>query len=209
MLFLMLLDCLGTVAFAVSGALKGVRKNMDIFGVAVLALVTAIGGGTLRDSLLHKPIFWLQDPTYVVLSLGFAVLVFVLYPMFAQTEKALLVFDAVGLGGFTAIGAVKAMDAGTGAVGIITMAVLTGVGGGMIRDILARDVPVVLREEIYASACIVGAVLFWGMVQIGAGQTAAACVAAGVTIVIRLLSILLGWRLPRKSIDTDEADMPS
>lgn len=206
MLLLLLLDYLGTAAFAVSGALKGVRKEMDVFGVTVLALVTAIGGGTVRDSLLQSRIFWLEDPTYVVLSVAVALTVFVLHRFVARTERGLLVFDAVGLGVFTAIGAVKAADADAGALGIITMAAITGVGGGVIRDVLACDIPVVLREEIYASACIAGGVLFCGLIEVGVGQGTAMCIAAGVTILLRLLSILLGWRLPRPTPAPGETD---
>lgn len=102
------LDYVGTFAFAVSGALKGVRKEMDIFGVAVLATVTAIGGGTIRDTLLKADLFWLDDPFYVPLAVVAAIVVFVLYRWVQKTYRALLVFDAIGLGVFTAIGATKA-----------------------------------------------------------------------------------------------------
>lgn len=192
------LDYLGTVAFAISGALAAVRKGMDIFGVAVLAAVTAIGGGTVRDALLRNPIFWLQDGTYVLLALTAAVVVFLLYPVMEKSGGALLAFDAVGLGVFTAIGALKAQAAHTGLVGIVTMACLTGVGGGMIRDLLAREVPIVLREEVYASASIAGALAFWGLWRAGAGDTPSICVAAALTVLIRALSIKLGWRLPKR-----------
>ena len=199
MLTLQLLDYLGTIAFAISGALKAVRKEMDVFGVIVLAIVTAIGGGTIRDALLNTRVFWLEDQTYVLLSVVVAIGVFLLYRVLQKTEGALLIFDAIGLGVFTAIGAMKAEAADAGLVGIVTMGCLTGVGGGMIRDVLARDVPIVLREEIYASASILGAFSFWGMLQLGAGETPSICVAAGLTILIRILSIALRWRLPRRA----------
>jgi len=205
MLLLLILDYLGTAAFAVSGALKGIRKHMDIFGVAVLALVTAIGGGTIRDALLGAPIFWLQDRTYVLLSVVIAVAVFLLYRVVTKTERALLVFDAVGLGVFTAIGALKAAQAEAGVVGIVTMACLTGVGGGILRDVLARDVPIVLREEVYASASIAGALLFWALWRLELGETPAICAAAGLTILIRILSIFLKWNLPRRTLPEDAA----
>jgi len=193
------LDYLGTGAFAVSGALKGVRKEMDIFGVAVLATVTAIGGGTLRDALLKIPVFWLHNPVYVPLAVAAAVVVFVLYRWVQRTYRALLVFDAIGLGVFTAIGAVKAWDAGTGLVGVVTMACLTGVGGGVVRDVLAGDVPAVLREEVYASATLAGALLFWGLTRAQAGQGTAVWAAAILTIAIRLASMAFRWHLPRRS----------
>ena len=204
------LDYLGTVAFAVSGALMAVRKRMDIFGIAVLAAVTAIGGGTVRDALLDVPVFWLQDSAYVLCALGSALVVFLLHKRIVGTAlvaphgggqrlDALRCFDAVGLGVFTAIGAMKAEAAHTGLVGIVTMACITGVGGGMIRDVLAREIPFVLREQVYASACIVGAFAYWGMLQTTLGQTGAICVAAGLTTALRLAAVVLGWRLPKAS----------
>jgi len=204
MLTIQILDYLGTAAFAVSGALKGVRKEMDIFGVAVLATVTAIGGGTIRDTLLQEKVFWLRDPVYVPLAAGAAIAVFILYRWFQKTHRALLIFDAIGLGVFTAIGAVKAWDAGTGLVGVVTMACLTGVGGGVIRDVLARDVPAVLREEVYASATIAGAFLFWVLARGGASQPVTLWVTAGLTLLIRLASIALRWNLPRRTVDDHE-----
>ncbi|NSW54438.1 MAG: trimeric intracellular cation channel family protein [Armatimonadetes bacterium] len=201
-MLLLILDYLGTFAFAVSGALKGVRKGMDLFGVSVLALVTAIGGGTLRDALLDVRPFWLGDQVYVLISLVAAGAVFVLYRLFARTERSLLVFDAVGLGVFTAIGAMKAQAADAGGLGMVTMAVMTGVGGGMMRDVLAGDIPVVLREEIYASASIAGALVLWGALALGLPETVAICAGAGLTVLTRILSILLKWKLPRRDPDS-------
>lgn len=201
-MLLLILDYLGTFAFAVSGALKGVRKGMDLFGVIVLALVTAIGGGTLRDALLDQRPFWLGDQAYVLISLVAAGAVFVLFRLFARTERALLLFDAVGLGVFTAIGAMKAQAADAGGLGMVTMAVTTGVGGGMMRDVLARDIPVVLREEIYASASIAGALVLWGFLALGLPETVAICAGTVLTVLIRILSILLKWKLPRRDPDS-------
>jgi len=198
-----LLDYLGTAAFAVSGALKGVRKGMDIFGVAVLATVTAIGGGTIRDTLLGEKVFWLHEPVYVPLAVAAALVVFVLYHWVQRGYATLLVFDAIGLGVFTAIGAVKAWEAGTGVVGVVTMGCLTGVGGGVLRDVLARDVPAVLREEVYASATLAGALLFWLLMRGEAGQVTAVWSAAALTIAIRLASIAFRWHLPRRIVDAN------
>jgi len=204
MLTIQFLDYLGTFAFAVSGALKGVRKGMDVFGVAVLATVTAIGGGTIRDTLLKADVFWLRDPVYVPLAVAAALGVFAFYRVAQQTVRELLLFDAVGLGVFTAIGAVKAWAAGTGLVGVVTMACLTGVGGGVLRDVLAGEVPAVLREEVYASASIAGAFAFWLLMRAEAGQGVAVWAAALLTILIRLASIALRWRLPRRIVDEHE-----
>ncbi len=198
---LQLLDYIGTFAFAVSGALKGVRKEMDVFGVAVLATVTAIGGGTIRDTLLKADVFWLRDPVYVPLAVAAALGVFVLYHWVQRGRWELLVADAIGLGVFTAIGATKAWEASAGIVGVVTMACLTGVGGGVIRDVLAGDVPAVLREEVYASAAIAGAFLFWLLMTTQVGQPVALWAAALLTLAIRLASIALRWKLPRRIVD--------
>lgn len=201
---LLLLDYLGTTAFAASGALKGVRREMDIFGVIVLAAVTAIGGGTLRDLLLDLPVFWLTDRTYVLLALVAAIGVFLLYRLVRKTQTGLLVFDAIGLGIFTAIGALRAYQTDMGTVAVVTMACLTGVGGGIIRDVLAGDVPVVLREEIYASASLAGAFLFTGAVAVDVPPDIAIWPAAGITVILRLISIYRDWHLPRREDVADK-----
>lgn len=192
------LDYLGIIAFAASGALKAVRKHMDAFGVVVLAAITAIGGGTIRDVLLGVRVFWLDQPAYVLLSVAAAIGVFVLFRWVERTERMLLILDAVGLGVFTALGGLKAWHAETGLVGVATLACLTGIGGGMLRDVLAGDVPVVLRAEIYALASLAGAVLLWELLMLGVREPAAIAAAAGLTILIRMLSMARGWRLPRR-----------
>lgn len=197
MLLLTLLDYLGTFAFAVSGALKAARRQMDIFGLIVLATVTAIGGGTLRDMMLGRQPFWFRDANYVLLSLIAAVIVFLLYRLVARGETLLLWFDAIGLGAFTVIGASHAMEAGLGLVGTVALATLTGIGGGIIRDVLAADIPVVLRKEVYASACIVGAALFWYLAQWRLPHGITMPVSMGVVIAIRLLSLHYHLGLPR------------
>lgn len=200
MLILTILDYLGTFAFAVSGALKAARRDMDVFGLSVLAVVTAIGGGTIRDVMLGQQPFWFRDANYVLLSLAAALLVFALYRLVARGETLLLVFDAVGLGAFTVIGASKAMAAGIGPAGTVVLATLTGVGGGIIRDVLAADVPVVLRKEVYASACIVGAALFWGLAQWRVPQATSMPVVMLLVIAIRLVCLHYRVGLPRASV---------
>ncbi len=198
MSFLQILDYVGTFAFAVSGALKAARKGMDLFGLAVLAVVTAIGGGTLRDMMLGRQPFWFRDSTYILLSLA-ALGVFVLYQLFVKGETLLLVFDAIGLGAFTIIGGSRALEAGLGGVATVVLATLTGIGGGVIRDVLARDVPVVLCREIYASACIVGATCLWLLHHLQVPAAISQPVALSLVILLRLLSLHFHWGLPRAS----------
>jgi len=200
-MLLTLLDTLGTFAFAVSGALKAARRGMDVFGLVVLAVVTAIGGGTIRDVMLGRQPFWFHDSIYLLLALAAALLVLVSYRLVARGETVLLVFDAIGLGAFTVIGASKAMEAGLGPAGTIVLATLTGVGGGIIRDVLARDVPVVLCKEVYASACIAGAALFWYLTQWHVAHTITMPVTMLLVVAIRLVSLYYHFGLPKAPVE--------
>jgi len=203
-MLLLILDYLGTFAFAVSGALKAARKQMDLFGLIVLAVVTAIGGGTIRDAMLGRQPFWFHDANYILLSLAAAVVVFGLYRLVARGETALLWFDAIGLGVFTVIGASRAMEAGLGLVATVVLATLTGIGGGIIRDLLAMDMPVVLRKEVYASAAIIGAILYWLMVHYGVPGAVSVPVAMLTVTAIRLLSLHYKVGLPKLHEEGEE-----
>ncbi len=193
-----ILDLVDTAAFAASGAWVGVRKHMDLFGVLVLGIVTAVGGGTLRDLLLGDiPPFSLKDETYIYIAVVISLVVFANRKQFEKFEKPLLYFDAIGLGTFVVIGTTKALDFQLGLLGAILMGVMTGTAGGVIRDILANQVPLILRREIYASACVAGGALLVILEHIGAGRLVAALCAAGTVIVVRLLAIHYNWALPK------------
>ena len=193
-----ILDLVGTAAFAASGAWVGVRKHMDLFGVLVLGVVTAVGGGTLRDLLLGDiPPFSLKDETYICIAITISLIVFINRVKFEAFEKPLLYFDAIGLGTFVVIGTTKALDFQLGFLGAVLMGVMTGTAGGVIRDILANQVPLILRREIYASACVAGGALLVVLEHFGTGRPVAALLAAGTVIVVRLLAIRYDWGLPR------------
>ncbi|GKX50090.1 TRIC cation channel family protein [Budvicia aquatica] len=152
------LDILGTAVFAISGVLLAGKLRMDPFGVLVLGVVTAVGGGTIRDMALdYGPVFWVADPTDLVVALVTCVATIVLVRHPRGLPKWILpVLDAIGLAVFVGIGVNKAFLAGTGPLVATCMGVLTGVGGGIIRDVLAREIPMILRTEVYATACIAG-----------------------------------------------------
>ena len=193
-----ILDLVGTAAFAASGAWVGVRKHMDLFGVLVLGVVTAVGGGTLRDLLLGDiPPFSLKDETYICIAITVSLVVFINRVRFEAFEKPLLYFDAIGLGTFVVIGTTKALDFQLGFLGAVLMGVMTGTAGGVVRDILANQVPLILRREIYASACVAGGALLVVLLQIGAGRPVAALLAASTVIIVRLLAIHYNWALPK------------
>ena len=161
MSFLYLFDLIGTYAFAISGALVGAKKKMDIYGMFILALVTGVGGGTIRDMMLGRtPPFVFKDIWYLIdITIATFTVVF-LYKKVLKNLKLINIADAIGLGVFTCIGATIAKDSGCSWYGIILFGLMTATVGGMIRDILAQEVPFVLQKEIYASASILGGFIF-------------------------------------------------
>lgn len=195
---LFVLDLIGTAAFAASGAWAGVRRGMDLFGVLVLGMVTAIGGGTLRDLLLGDlPPFCLQNEIYLWLPAGIATLVFFAHRFLPKIESPLLYFDAIGLGTFVVIGTGKALSLGTGPLGAVLMGVMTGTAGGVLRDILSNQVPLIMRREIYASACLIGGALLVFLNAVNAPRELSLLLAAAAVILLRLLAIYNNWSLPK------------
>jgi uncharacterized membrane protein YeiH len=189
-----LLDLFGTAVFAATGALAAGRKHMDVFGVVVVALVTALGGGTARDVVLGVgPVFWVQDVAYIVVAACAAVGTFVLARFTRMPERALLVADAFGLAVFTAIGAQKAFAAGAGGIIAVIMGVMTGVVGGMLRDVLCAEIPLILRKEIYATASLAGGTAFVLLRSGDVDRLAATAAAVVIVLVVRLAAI--HWRL--------------
>jgi len=192
------LDLIGTAAFAASGAWAGIRRRMDLFGVLVLGMVTATGGGTLRDILLgDTPPFCLKDETYLYLSLAVSLAIFFFNRRLDSLRHPLLYFDAVGLGTFVVIGTGKALEFQMGALGAVMMGVMTATAGGVIRDVLSNQVPLILRREVYASACLAGGVLLVLLHSSPLPAPMAALVAALAVIALRLLAIRHDWALPR------------
>lgn len=198
MTLLYTLDLIGTAAFAASGALAAVRRDMDMLGVLILGLVTATGGGTLRDMLLGDlPPFIFKDETYLYLAGSVSLLVFFFCRLIERLKKPLLLFDALGLGTFVVIGTSKALSFQLGFLGAVTMGVMTATAGGLVRDVLANEVPLILRREVYASTCIAGGALMALLHMGGIEGKIAALLAAALTISTRLLAIYYHWELPR------------
>ena len=162
------LDLFGVAVFAVSGSLAAGRKRMDVFGVIVLGLVTALGGGSLRDALLDSgPVFWVEDPGYLLVAVAASMLTFIVVRVISVPWRGLLISDALGLAVFMAIGTDKAL-AITGSPSVaIVMGVMTGVAGGMIRDVLSAEVPLILRKEIYATAALCGSLAYVILSRLG------------------------------------------
>lgn len=194
------LDLFGVVVFAITGSLVARKKDLDIFGVVVIAFVTAVGGGTLRDVILgNTPVFWVHDPMYVVFSIIGVIVTVILTRFQLLPRRPLLVADAFGLSLFTVIGTQVALTAGTHAVIAIMMGVISSVAGGIIRDILSDEIPLVLRKEIYAIASVAGGTAYIILLEFSA-PSVAMIVAMLITLTIRITAIRKGWSLPLKLI---------
>lgn len=190
------LDLFGTLIFAMTGSLVARDKDMDIFGVIVIAIVTAVGGGTLRDVILGTtPVFWVNDPTYISVAILGVMLTIILIRQNWLPNRPLLIADAFGLALFTVIGTQVALDVGVTWQIAIIMGIMSSVAGGMIRDILSDDVPLILRHEIYATASLCGAIVYLLLLSI-APSIIAIIVSMSITLSLRLTAIWRVWSLP-------------
>lgn len=191
------MDLFGTAVFAVSGGLLAARKRYDVFGFLVVAMAPAIGGGTLRDVALGAlPVFWVADGNYLIVTAAAALLTFFFARFFVRYATALLVADAFGLALFAVVGAQKALALGAAPMIAVAMGAITASGGGILRDVLCREEPLILRREIYATAAILGAALFVGMMA-QTGDRAAALVTGFLgALLLRLVAIRRNLSLP-------------
>lgn len=188
--FISFMEIIGTVAFAITGALVAIEKNLDYYGICFLAIITAVGGGIVRDMIIDLEIpVSLDNPIYVIISIITAVVVIVFYKRIINLDRLITLCDALGLAAFTAIGSAAATSHGYEQVFIIiTLAMLTGTGGGTIRDICAREVPFVFEKEVYAVASLLGAIAYAASYQ-WATQSVAMYISFSVTFAIRMMSI--------------------
>lgn len=195
---LYLLDLAGVAVFAVSGVLAAGRKQLDLFGVVVLAMVTAIGGGTLRDVLMDRgEVFWMTDPTYLVVITLVALATVAWVRRRKPPEHSLEVADAAGLAFFVISGGQIAQAAGLPFVSILVVGVMTGVAGGVIRDILTAEIPFILRHrQLYATAALAGVALWLLLETMGVVRPVASVAGMALTFTLRLLSIYGGVRVP-------------
>ena len=195
--FLNIIDILGTFAFAVSGVFSAMEKKLDLFGVFIISFVTAIGGGTIRDVLVgNLPVNWLQNDVtiFVIFISALATILFGSYIKHLNTP--LFLFDALGLGLFTIIGIQKGITAGLNPGVCVALGTITGCFGGVIRDILLNDIPLIFRKEIYATACIVGGTLYVLLIDQMDPQVVK-IVAVVVVCAIRIISVKYKLSLPK------------
>ncbi len=194
---LYVMDLFGVAVFAITGSLAAGKKRMDLFGVVVLATVTALGGGTLRDLVLGaSPVFWVLAPIYLLVAVATAIVTFFLVRFCGLPLKLLSVADAFGLAVFTVLGTQKTLDMGISPGIAVVMGIMTGVVGGIVRDILSGEIPLILRREIYATASLCGAITFCLVSFYLKNQALAALTSVIVTLGLRLSAIKWKMSLP-------------
>ena len=197
--FIYVLDLFGTMAFAVTGAFKAIEHKADIVGIIILATITGVAGGTIRDVIFGKTLpNSLIDPTYVIITVISAIVLFLLYSKMKKHWNVFLKFDAVGLGVFSVIGATFAYNLfGMNFLVIVLSGMLTAIGGGILRDVFVNQTPIVFVKELYASASFIGAITFYFTLLITNEVYAATILGIILTTGLRLVAMKYNWNLPR------------
>lgn len=192
-----LIDILGTIAFAISGVLTAMHKRMDAFGILIIALVTSIGGGTLRDVLIGKtPVTWMQDQVFPYVIFGTAVFAVIFRNKLKYFRRSLFLFDTIGIGLYTITGVQVSLAFGLDPIICVILGTVSACFGGVLRDILCNDIPIIFHKEIYATACILGATVYLFLNQFEISQTVSMILAGVVIITIRILAVIFEWQLP-------------
>ena len=198
MTLITVLDLIGTLVFAISGSLMAKQHDFDIFGAAVVAFVTALGGGTIRDLLIGvTPVGWMIDPQYLVAVITGVVMVLVFPSYLLKLRKTMFLFDTIGIGIFTLIGIQKALGLGLSPMIALMMGIVSAVFGGVIRDILCTEVPLIFRKEIYATACLAGGAIYLLSIYLGVNNNLAMITSMFIIIGIRLVSVVKHIALPK------------
>ena len=201
--FFSLLDLIGTFVFAISGTIAAGEKRLDLFGAAFIGFVTAIGGGTLRDMMVGiAPVSWTSSMIYVYAILLAVVITFILKEQIFHFRKTIFLFDTIGIGVFTIIGVEKALSNGINTPVAIIMGILTAVAGGVIRDTLINEVPQIFKKEIYATACLAGAVVYIVLKRVGVQPEINQIATILIIIGIRVISVKNKLALPRMEFNS-------
>lgn len=191
------IDILGTIAFAISGVLVAMEKRMDLFGILIIAFVTAVGGGTLRDLLIgDTPVSWMKNITYTYVVIGSAVFAILFRNKINYLRTSLFLFDTIGIGLYTLVGVQKGLNAQLHPIICIALGTITACFGGVIRDILCNEIPVIFRKEIYATACILGGVIYFLLSELPIDNDLVFIISGASVISIRLLAVKFKIALP-------------
>jgi len=194
--FVQILEFIGTFAFAISGIRLASAKQFDWFGAYVVGLATAIGGGTIRDLLLDVTPFWMTDPIYLICSALALFWVIVFGKYLIHLHNTFFIFDSIGLALFTVVGVGKSISLGYPFWVAIIMGSITGAAGGVIRDVFINEIPLIFRKEIYAIACVIGGLVYWGCDLFGMDQMLTQCLSGVSVFIVRILAVKYQIRLP-------------
>lgn len=196
--FTFFIEIAGTIAFAMSGSFAAMRNKLDPFGVLIIAFATSVGGGTIRDLLLGAPVFWMHDMLICLVIFLTTLFTMIFKSIEHNFKSTLFIFDSLGLGLFTIIGVQKGISAGLHPVICITLGTITGCFGGILRDILINEIPLLLRKEIYATACIIGGAIFYGLTQIkGISTEFIQLSTIFIIVLIRVISVKFHLQIPK------------
>lgn len=197
-MFLQIIDILGTIAFAISGVLVALHKRLDPFGVFIIAFVTAVGGGTLRDMLIGQtPVFWMKDLTFIYIITGSTIFAVIFRKKLNKLRKSLFLFDTIGIGLYTVVGIEKGILTELHPIICIALGTMSACFGGVIRDILCNEIPVIFRKEIYATACIAGGVIYFGLETLQLLSNNVLFLICGLVVIsVRLAAVIFKISLP-------------
>lgn len=191
-----IIDILGTISFAISGVLTAFKKRMDPFGILIIAFVTAVGGGTLRDLLIDSPITWMRELIYVYVIFGASIFAVIFQKALVHLRKSLFLFDTIGIALYTVVGVEKGLAAEYAPIICIFLGTISACFGGVIRDILCNEIPVIFRKEIYATACIIGGITYFILLKTPLSMDWVFIISGSVVISIRILAVVYKLRLP-------------
>lgn len=192
----LVIDILGTISFAVSGVLTAMKKRLDAFGILIIAFVTAVGGGTLRDVLIDANIAWMRNLTYLYVIIISSILAVIFRRKLTYVRRSLFLFDTIGIGLYTVVGIEKGIAAGFPPIICVALGTLSACFGGVIRDILCNEIPIIFRKEIYATACIVGGLTYFLLLQTPLSVNWVVILSGSMVITVRLLAVTFNVSLP-------------
>lgn len=201
--YIFLIDLLGVLAFAISGVLTAMKKHLDPFGILIIAFATAIGGGTLRDILIGVPVAWIQNITYVYVIIGTTIMAIIFRNKLVLFRRSIFLFDTIGISLYTLIGIEKALEAGFSPPICIATGTMTACFGGVLRDILSNDIPVIFHKEIYATACILGGVIYFVLLETPLAHSWIFIISGVVVFLVRSLAVYFNLQLPTVYTDSN------
>ncbi|HIB37544.1 trimeric intracellular cation channel family protein [Mesonia sp.] len=203
--YFLIIDILGVVAFSISGVLSSMKKKMDPFGILIIAFVTSVGGGTLRDILIGFPVAWMRNLTYVYVIIATTIFAIIFRKKLIFLRKSLFLFDTVGIGLYTIIGVEKGLAADFPPIICIAIGTMTACFGGVIRDILCNEIPLLFRtKEIYAIACILGGLTYFILLKLQLSSELVFTISGAVVIIVRSLAVYFDIRLPSVYFNSEE-----